>query len=352
MNFVEEYYSFKKKWCLKIGTLLLNFYICQEQKDKVNKIKYEFFEKLALKYINHDLKNVVDIDEQLENNYKSLSKVETELLKYVIAVSKEYKKIKFTEKDYIYFAFILESTIALYNATFTKVNRQVINDLLKENLFRFYFIDLNLKQSRFNVLLRYLKYINKNVGYYFANMNNKNVTINVTSLSLHRNYFVIDIENHLSKLRKYDDYIIESLNQNNNYATRIFILNFDLLVQKIVYMLETQRFNVEKVIFNLDNYTYDKQAIKYINSYNKFLSKYIMFSSCDRRKLDYISKSYDKCIYIDDEKNHKITDYDDIKILVKNTFWNSHKKDSNRLKMLEFITISSNIIYKFEKKEM
>ena len=41
----------------------------------------------------------------------------------------------------------------------------------------------------------------------------------------------------------------------------------------------------------------------------------------------------------------------DINILIKNSFWNSHKKDEKRLEGLNFITINDNIAYKLNKEE-
>jgi len=352
MNFVQEYYNFKQKWYLKIGNLLFDVYLCKEVNAPVSKIKYSYFEELINSYVNHDEIDDQEIVETLkEIDYESLNKLEYELLKYVIYVSKKHPKVKFTQTDYIYYAVILEVTILIYNSSFVGINKNVAFNILKESLFRFEFIDFQRKQSKFNLLLRYLKHINKNINYYFKNLYNKNIDINITSLSNHRKYFIIDIKNKLSKLLKYDEDLIESVEKNNNFINKLFILNFDILVQQVVYLLEKDRFGIDKVIFNLDKYKYNRSVVNYINNYNSNITKYIMFSSSDKKKLDIINNKFSKCVYIYDEKNQKINEYKDIKILIKNSYWNKHKKASKRLDGSNFITINDNISYKFEKEE-
>jgi len=352
MNFVKEYYNFKRKWYYKIGTLLFDVYLSKEINNQVNKIKYLYFEELINRYVNHEKISEQQIEakfKEFDNN--SLNKLEIELLKYVIYVSKNYPEVKFAQTDYIYYAVILEVTILIYNSSFTGINKNVVYNILKESLFRFEFIDFKSKQSKFNLLLRYLKYINNSINYYFNNLNNKNIDINVTSLSNHRNYFIVDIKNKLSKLLNYDDDLIESVEKNNNYINKLFILNFDILIQEVVYLLEKDRFAVDKVIFNLDKYKYNRSAINYINNYDMSISEYIMFSSSDKKKLDIINNKFSKCVYINDEKTQTITEYNDVNILIKNSYWNKHKKDSKRLDGLKFITINDNISYKFDKEE-
>jgi len=352
MNFVTEYYNFKHKWYLKISSLLCDFYIIKEVNNQVDKIKYQYLEELITSYVNNDIIDDKKIEAKINNiDFSSLNKLEYELLKNVIYVSENYPSVHFKETDYIYYAVILELTILIYNTTFIGLSKRVVYNILKDNLFRFEFIDFKRKQSKFNILFRYLKYINNNNKYFFGNLNNKNIEINITSLSNHRNYFIIDIKNNFMKLIKYDDDLIESVVKNNDYMNKLFTLNFDLLVQQIVFLLEKDKFGIEKVIFNLDKYKYTRSAINYINKYDSIISKYIMFSSSDKKRLDIINNKYSKCIYIDDETNHKITDYKDISILIKNSFWNNHKKNSKKYSGLNFITINDNISYKFIKEE-
>jgi len=239
----------------------------------------------------------------------------------------------------------------IYNSTFIGLNKNVVYNILKENLFRFEFIDFQRKQSKFNILLRYLKYINSNNEYYFSNLKNKNIDINITSLSNHHGYYIIEIKNKLSQLLKFDEELRESVEKNNNYKNKLFTLNVDILIQQLVFLLEKDKFSINKIIFNLDNYKYNRKAINYINNFDNVISKYIMFSSSDKKKLDIISNRYDKCIYIKDDKEHKFNDYSDINILIKSSYWIKHKKDSKKLEGLKFITINDNISYKFDKEE-
>lgn len=352
MDFVKEYYDFKQKCFLKIGNLLLDSYICKEVNSSVNKIKYEYFSDIVKSYTTSE-----KIDENIIKNYfnnqdsNNLNKLEYELLKYVIKASYNYPKIKFNITDYIYYALILEITILMYSNTFTGINRRIINDILKDNLFRFEFIDFKRKQSKFNILMRYLKYIAKNNKHYFNNLKNKNVEINITSLSNHRNHFIIDIKNKFPRLIKYDEELIESVQKNNEYLTKLFILNFNLLVQQIIYLLEKDKFIIDKVLFNLDNYQYNRAAINYINNYNTIMSDYIMFVSSDKTKLDIISSRYGRCVYVNEENDIKPSDYEGLNILVTNSYWDKHKRTSKKYSGLNFITINNNISYKFNKEE-
>jgi len=128
-------------------------------------------------------------------------------------------------------------------------------------------------------------------------------------------------------------------------------LNFDILIQQIVYLLEKDRFSINKVIFNLDNYKYSRKSVNYLNNFDSIISKYVILNSSEKKKLDIISNKYDKCIYINEENIKKMNEYGDINILVKNSFWNKRKKDNKKLEGLKFITISDNISYKFDKEE-
>lgn len=353
MNFVQQYYTFKNKWYFKIGSLLFDFYINKEINGQIEKIKYDYLEDLIYAYINKE-----EIDEiSIQNNLISidtsaLNKLEFELLKYVIYISKSYEKIKFKSSDYIYFAMLLETIILLYNSAFTGTNEKVVYSVLKENLFRFEFIDFKRKQTKTNLLIRYLKFINKNEKYFFSNLKNENININITSLSNHRNYFVIDIKNKLPDLTKYDEDLVDSVEKNNGYLNKLFILNFNLLVEQIVYLLERERFTIDKVIFNLDNYRYNREAINYINNYNSVINKHIMFCSKDIKKLKIINSKYEKCIYLNEDKIGNSTEFEDLNILVKSSFWNKNKKESKKYQNLNFITVSDNIIYKFESEEL
>jgi len=352
MNFVKEYYDFKQKWYFKIGSLLFDFYICKELNNRVEKIKYIYFEDLVTSYINDDIKEDKTIDKKLKQiDYQSLNKLEYELLKHVIYVSEKYPEVKFKDSDYIYYAVLLEITISLYNSSFNGFDQNIIYNILKENLFRFEFIDFKRKDSKFNILLKYLKYINKNNNYYFSNLKNKNININITSLSNHRGYYIIEIKNELSKLLKFDEDLVDSVEKNNNYVNKLFILNFDILIQQIVYLLEKDRFSINKVIFNLDKYKYSRKSVNYLNNFDSIISKYVILNSSEKKKLDIISNKYDKCIYINEENIKKMNEYGDINILVKNSFWNKRKKDNKKLEGLKFITISDNISYKFDKEE-
>ena len=129
------------------------------------------------------------------------------------------------------------------------------------------------------------------------------------------------------------------------------MLNFDLLVQELTYLLEKNRFSIDKVIFNLDNYKFTRSAINYINYSDCIISKYIMFSSKNKRLLDVINNKFNKCIYLENDKTQKMSDYKDMNVIVKKSYWNNHKKDSKRLSGLNFITINDNISYKFNKEE-
>jgi len=146
MNFVKEYYDFKQKWYFKIGSLLFDFYICKELNNRVEKIKYIYFEDLVTSYINDDIKEDKTIDKKLKQiDYQSLNKLEYELLKHVIYVSEKYPEVKFKDSDYIYYAVLLEITISLYNSSFNGFDQNIIYNILKENLFRFEFIDFKRK---------------------------------------------------------------------------------------------------------------------------------------------------------------------------------------------------------------
>lgn len=352
MNFVQQYYDFKNKWYFKIGSLLFDFYLNKEPNSQVQKIKYDYLEDLIYVYITKEEIDEKQIEEKLKKlDVSSLNKLEYELLKYVVYISDNYPKTSFNATDYIYFAMLLEIIILLYNSAFTGINEKVIYSILKENLFRFEFIDFKRKQTKVNILLKYLKYINKNEAYYFSNLKNRNIDINVTSLSNHHNYFVIDIKNKLPDLTKYDDELVESVAKNNDYLNKLFILNFNLLVEKIIFLLEKEKFSIDKVIFNLDNYRYNREAINYINKYNSVINKHIMFCSKDKKKLDIINSRFSKCIYISEEKIQNTSEYVDMNILVKNSFWNKNKRESKKYQNLNFITVSDNIIYKFEKEE-
>lgn len=350
MNFVNEYFSFKEKWYYKISSLLLDFYISKEINNNVERIKYDYLENIIESYIYTDIDNDKDIENKIRNiDFQLLNKLEYELLKHVICVSDNYSDIVFNESDYIYYAVLLEITILIYNTTFMGLNKSVIDNILKENLFRFKFIDFKIKQSKYNILLKYLKYINKYNDYYFSNLKNKNLDISITSLSKHHGYYIVDINNKLNSLLKYDEELVESVIKNNNYNNKLFILNFNILIQQLVLLLEKDRASIKKVIFNLDKYKYTRKSVNYINYFDNYISKYIMFSSSDKKKLDIISNRYDKCIYFNED--HKMSDYKDINILIKNSYWNNHKRDSKRLENLNFITINDNIAYKFDKEE-
>lgn len=352
MNFVEQYYEFKHKWYFKISSLLFDFYINKEPNEQVQRIKYDYLEELLFVYINKE--EIIDdaINAKLNSiNYESLNKLEYELLKYVIQVSNNYPKTKFNNSDYIYFAMLLEITIQLYNSAFMGISENVVYNILKENLFRFEIVDFKRKQTKMNLLIRYLKFINKNEINYFANLRNKNIIVNVTTLSNHHNYFIIDIINKLPNLLKYDDELVESVVKNNDYLNKLFILNFNLLIEKIVYLLEKEAFKIDKVIFNLDNYQFNRTAINYVNNYDSVINNLIMFCSTDKKKLDMINSKYSKCVYINENKIDKVSEYSGMTVLVKNSFWNKHKIDSKKYKDLDFITIADNIAYKFEKEE-
>jgi len=351
MNFVREYYDFKKRSYMKIGNLLLDSYICKEINSKLNKIRYEYFSDIVNLYVSNEeideniIKNVFNI-----KNDNNLNKLEFDLIKYVVKASQNYKSIKFNITDYIYYTLILEITINMYSNTFTGINRRIINDILKENLFRFEFIDFKKKQSKFNLLMRYLKYIAKNNKQYFRNLKNKNIEINITSLSNHRNYFIIDIKNKLPKLIKYDQELIQSVEKNNDYLNKMFILNFNLLIQQIIYLLEKDKFVIDKVLFSLDKYQYNRLAVNYLNNYN-YMSNYIMFVSSDKSKLDIISSKYERSLFIKDDEELKNTNYNGLNMLVTNNFWETHKRNSKKYNGLNFVTINSNISYKFNKEE-
>ena len=353
MNFVKEYYEFKGKWYYKIGSLLFDFYICKEINTQLEKEKYVFIEELINCYINENIDNDKRIESIIkEIDYKSLNKLEYELLKYVISTSEHFENIKFNKTDYIYYTVLLEITISLYNTTFNNFDQNKIYEILKENLFRFEFIDFKRKDSKFNILLKSLKYVNKCNRIYFNNLNNKNIDINITALSNHRGYYIIDVNNKLSKLLKFDVDLVETVEKNNNYLNKLFKLNFDVAIQKMVYLMEKDKFAIKKVIFNLDNYKYSRAAVNHINGVDSFITNHIMLSSNDKRKLDVISGRYDKCVYVNEENSKNLNIYKDINILIKNSFWNKRKKDSKKYEELNFITISDNISYKFDKEEM
>ena len=351
MNFVTEYYNFKHKWYFKISSLLLDFYLCKDVNNQVNKIKYEYLNDLIESYINNEKINDIDVIDKLNNiNYKDLNKLEFELLKHVLLVSNNYEDIKFNDTDYIYFAIILELSIQIYNTSFNIFNEKIIYNILKENLFRFEFIDFKRKQSKVNILLKYLKFINKNIEFYFSNLKNKNISINTTALSNHRGYYIVEIENKLSKLLKFDSELVETVEKNNGYRNKLFTLNLDILVQQIVYLIEKDKFSVNKVIFNLDDYTYSRKVVNFINNMDNIVTKHIVLCSKDKKKLDVISNKYEKCIFIKDDKEHKFSNYKDITILIQSSYWQKHKKDSKKLEGLKFITINDNIGYKFYKE--
>jgi len=351
MNFVQQYYEFKHKWFFKISSLLLDFYINKEQNTQIEKIKYDYLKDLIEFYINKEKVNEKVIEKELNKiDIKSLNKIEFELLKYVIFVSKQYQKVKFTTNDYIYFTMILEITTSLYNSSFTIINENIAYKILKENLFRFEFIDFKRKQSKINILLKYLRFINKNESYYFSNLKNSRIDINVTALSYHNNYFIIDIKNKLPLL-KFDEELVSSVKVNNDYNNKMFILNFNILIEQIVYLLEKESFKIDKIIFNLDKYKFDRAAINYINNYNSVISNYIMFTSRDKKKLDIISAQYHKCIYIDSDRLEKAATYKESNVLVKTSFWGKNNRNSKRFEGINFITINDNIAYKFNKEE-
>ena len=352
MNFAKEYYDFKQKWYFKIGYLLFDFYICKEINNQAEKIKYQYLEDIIKSYINDDLSDDVTIEKKLnEIEYRALNKLEYELLKHVVYVSEKYSDIKFSNTDYVYYALLLEIIITIYNTSFTGFDQKMIYDILKENLFRFDFIDFKRKDSKVNILLKYIKYITKYNDYYFSNLKNKNININITALSNHRGYYIIEIKNELSRLLKFDAELVESVEKNKNYINKLFSLNFDILIQQLIYLLERDKIAVKKVIFNLDNYKYSRKSVNYINNFDSIVNKYVILTSRDKKKLDIISNRYDKSICIDEENVKKISDYKDINILVKNSFWNKRKKENKKLEGLKFITISDNISYKFEKEE-
>ena len=145
--------------------------------------------------------------------------------------------------------------------------------------------------------------------------------------------------------------MVESVVKNNDYLNKLFILNFNLLIEKIVYLLEKEAFKIDKVIFNLDNYQFNRTAINYVNNYDSVINNLIMFCSTDKKKLDMINSKYSKCVYINENKIDKVSEYSGMTVLVKNSFWNKHKIDSKKYKDLDFITIADNIAYKFEKEE-
>ena len=351
MNFVQQYYEFKHKWFYKISSLLFDFYINKDQTLQVEKIKYDYLKELVEVYINKEEIDDNKVEEVIKTiDISALNKLENELLRYVIFVSHHYKNIKFTNSDYIYFTMLVEIAMELYNSSFTIVNENLAYKILKENLFRFEFIDFKRKQSKINLLLKYLKYINKNESYYFSNLKNSRIDINVTALSYHNNYYIIDIKNKLPML-KFDEELIKSVELNNDYGNKMFILNFNILIEQIVYMLEKENYNVEKVIFNLDKYRFNRNAINYINNYHSIINKRIMFCSRDKRKLDLINSQYDRCIYYDLDKMEKTMQYKEQNVLIKNSFWGRNKKNSKKYENINFITINDNIAYKFNKEE-
>jgi len=352
MNFVEQYYEFKYKWYYKISNLLFDFYINRELNNQVEKIKYDYLDELIRAYLNKEKIDEEQINSKLASvNFKTLNKLEYELLKYVLYVSENYPSTRFEATDYVYFTMLLEITANLYNSAFIGVSEKHIYNTLKENLFRFEFVDFKRKQSKVNLLLKYLKYIHKNEKIYFSNLDNDNVEINLTSLSYHRNYYVIDIKNKLPNLLNYDMDLVESVLKNHDYLNKLFILNFNLLMEKVIYLLEKENFTIDKVIFNLDKYKYSRAVVNYINSYDSVINKHIMFCSKEKKKLDIISNRYSKCIYLSDAK-FKTTDFKEISVLVKKSFWQKRKIDSQKYTGLKFITISDNIAYKFEREEM
>ncbi len=351
MNFVEQYYEFKHRWYFKIGSLLFDFYLNKEPNVTVDKIKYDFLEELIESYINK-----VEIDEaSIKSKLKSidaskLNKLEFEILEYVLYVSSTYKDNVFSSIDYVYFTMILEITTQLYSSAFMGINEKFVYNILKENLFRFDFVDFKRKQTKINLMIKYLKYINKNENKLFINLQNRNVEINVTALSNHNNYFVIDVINKLPNLAKYNEELIENVEKNNDYLNKLFILNFNLIIEKIVYLLEKEKFTIDKIIFNIDKYKFSRNIINYINSYESLISDKIMLCSSDKKKLDYISNKYAKCIFVDD-KLEKTTEFKEKNLLVKKSFWNSHKMNSQKYKEINFITISDNIAYKFKEEK-
>lgn len=352
MNFVEQYYDFKNKWYFKIGTLLFDFYINKEPNQQIEVIKYDYLEDLVYAYINKEIIEETKITKKLkEIDVSALNKLENELLRYVLYISNNYPNTKFNPSDYIYFAMLLEIIILLYNSAFTGISENAVYSILKENLFRFEFIDFKRKQTKVNILIKYLKYIDKNEDEFFVNLRNKNAMISVTSLSNHRNHFVIDIKNKLPELNNYDDELVASVARNYNYNNKLFILNFNLLIEEIVYLLEKEKFTIDKVIFNIDKYKYNREAINYINTYNSAVNKYIMFCSKDNTKLNIINGKYDRCVYVDGDKITNTSEYSGQNILVKKSFWLKNKPESKKYQNLRFITVSDNIIYKFEKEE-
>jgi len=270
MNFAREYYSFKQKWYFKIGSLLFDFYICKEVNNQLERIKYDYFDDLIESYISNELIDDKEIENYIkEIDYTALNKLEYELLKHVVIVSKNYEDIKFNPSDFVYFAILLEITISIYNTTFMGVNKNVIDTILKENLFRFEFIDFKIKQSKYNILFKYIKYINKCNEYYFSNLKNKNVEINVTSLSRHHGYYIIDINNKLPNLSKYDEELIESVEKNNNFVNKLFVLNLEILIQQLVYLLEKDK------LFIADHYVKD--------GFNDYIDKTNLIKELDEK---------------------------------------------------------------------